>query len=35
VINAMLTDSLAQGKPVRNAQDAEVVQWVPIGELVA
>jgi hypothetical protein len=31
VINAMLTDSLAPGKPVK----AKPVQWVPAGELVA
>ena len=35
VINAMLTDSLALGKPTKYAQDAEPVQWVPVAELVA
>jgi hypothetical protein len=35
VINAMLTDSLTLGKPVKYSQDAEPVQWVPVAELVA
>lgn len=35
VINAMLTDSLALGKSTKYSQNAEAVQWVPIGELVA
>ena len=35
VIHAMLTDSLAPGKPVKYPQEAEAVQWVPVAELVA
>ena len=35
VINAMLTDSLALGKPAKYSQDAEAVQWVSVGGLVA
>jgi len=35
VINAMLTDSLASGKPAEYPEKAEAVRWVPIGELVA
>jgi hypothetical protein len=35
VIHAVLSDSLALGKPVKYSQDAETVQWVPVAELVA
>ena len=35
VIHAMLTDSLAPGKPVRYSREAEAVEWVPVTELVA
>jgi hypothetical protein len=35
VIHAMLTDSLAPGKPTEYPQDAESVQWVSVSELVA
>ncbi len=35
VINAMLTNSLALVKPSKRSQDAEAVQWIPVGELVA
>ena len=35
VIHAMLTDSLALSKPTKYPQDAEAVQWIPVGELVA
>lgn len=35
VINAVLSDSLASGKPARYPQEAEAVQWVPVSELVA
>ena len=35
VIDAVLTDSLALGKPVKYSQDAKPVQWVPVAELVA
>jgi hypothetical protein len=35
VIHAMLTDSLAPGKPTKYPQDPERVEWVPINELVA
>jgi len=35
VINAVLSDSLASGKPTRYPQEAEAVQWVPVSELVA
>ena len=35
VIHAVLSDSLALGKPVKYSQDAEPVQWVPVAELVA
>ncbi len=35
VINAVLSDSLASGKPARYPQEAEAVQWVPASELVA
>jgi hypothetical protein len=33
VIHAVLTDTLASGRPT--PEDAESVQWVPVGELVA
>ncbi len=35
VIHAMLTDSLAPGKPSEHLQDAEAVAWTPVSELVA
>jgi hypothetical protein len=35
VIHAMLTDSLALGKPAKYSRDVEAVQWVSVAELVA
>jgi hypothetical protein len=35
VINAVLTDSLASGKPARYPQKSEAVQWISVSELVA
>jgi hypothetical protein len=35
VINAMLSDTLAPGKPTDHPQEAEAVEWVPVSELVA
>jgi hypothetical protein len=35
VIHAMLTDSLASGKPRERPKDAEAVVWKPVSELVA
>jgi hypothetical protein len=35
VIHALLTDSLAPGKPTERVRNAKAVKWVPVGELVA
>lgn len=35
VIHALLTDTLAIGKPAKRTQHEEAVEWVPAGQLVA
>ncbi len=35
VIHAMLSDSLALGKPAKHSRDAKATEWMPVAELVA
>ena len=35
VIHAILTDSLALGRPAERPRSKETVQWMPVGELAA
>lgn len=35
VIHAMLSDSLAPGKPAKHSRDAKAAEWMPVAELVA